>query len=309
MSLVSRREVIFRGMVTSAVTLLPEFLFTEKTNGLVPQASDLRINNLFSVEPISKSSTTVLDNLFPGLLLEQKFQQFIPVSFLVSNIGSKDIRAFSSHWTIAALPDMHEMNIMHYFHPREEANADMKMSWGQQGNETYFTGIVPAIRAGATRLVTPFFSWSSSFYKKNNKPAWDQILLFRRRRGLELAQLADGAVSMRVSAAITKDFVSIGTDDRLANAFCVTRNAEHDEAVSVLKNIAAGASQNQVIDQLYRDARGLDFDNDPQTKFYYRMRQRQAAALLGRIEDSNWGQFVETLQYLRNQPKTRKRTS
>jgi hypothetical protein len=111
---------------------------------------------------------------------------------------------------------------------------------------------------------------------------------------------------MRIDQAITADYATVGSvDQNLTRVFCVTRNAEHDEAVSVLKRISAGASPEQVRNQLSRDASGLGFDIQPISDLYYRVRQRQANVLLRRLKKARWDQFLRTLEYLRNQPKTK----
>jgi hypothetical protein len=199
-----------------------------------------------------------------------------------------------------------EMTVKHYFHPRLGSEG---LRWEEKmGNKAFFTGKVPVIKAGATRLVTPFFGWSPGFYKENNKPDWTKLVL--RRREVTLSELAseDTGVAMRISAAITNDYASVGPDDEyLARVFCITRNAEHDESVSMRRIIATGASPDQVKDQLRRDGAGLDFHIRPNSALYYRVRQRQARVLLRRLKRANWEQFLETLVHLRNQPKTRRR--
>jgi len=115
---------------------------------------------------------------------------------------------------------------------------------------------------------------------------------------------------MIIDAAIMDDCAAVGPHDQhLAAGFCVTRNAEHDQAVSVRKRISAGATQEQVAESLRRDVKGVDFKfqtNSPYDNIYYTVRRRQAAVLLRRLQNAGWDEFLETLEYLRSQPKTRK---
>jgi hypothetical protein len=109
---------------------------------------------------------------------------------------------------------------------------------------------------------------------------------------------------MGIVGAIMNDYVTVGPDDDdLAWVFCVTRNAEHDEAVSVRSQILMGASPEQIKEQLRRDAPALDFDI--QSALYYKIRKRQARVLLRGLNNVPWGEFLKTLEYLRNQPRTR----
>jgi hypothetical protein len=316
---ISRRKVLSLGVAAGAGALLPRHLaaavlqrrlFWDSLADPAAQPGTLTASNLIAVAPVSDpSSEVVLENLFPGLLSDSGFQQFRPVAFLVSNVSNKDIRAFSSHWRVTTTSHQFELAIMHYFHPHARQESTNK----NESRPLFFTGDIPAIRAGATRLVTPFFSWSPSAYEDSGTPNWTQLV--RRRPAVVLSQLAEPgcSVTMLIDGAITKDFASVGPNDEdLAGFFCVTRNAEHDEAISVLRLIAAGASRERLRDQLGRDALRFLYDVPPsRSSRYYtaycKVRQRQATVLLRRLR-MPWDKFLKTLEYLRSQPKTQIRT-
>jgi hypothetical protein len=229
----------------------------------------------------------LMNRYFPGLLSDDGFQQFRPLSFLASNVSNEDIRAFSTRWSVTTLRGRYERTIRHYSRPRYHEH-----------NEILFTGAVPVLKTGATRLLSPFFSWSPSFYMDNARPNWTQILL--RRPELELSDPGNvpTKVTMHIEAAITDSYVSVGPgDEYLAQAFCVTRNAEHDEAVAIRRLISAGATFGIV-------ERRLRYKSKSPSSVYYRVRQRQARMLLARLYGVPWDDFLRTLQYLRDQPKT-----
>jgi hypothetical protein len=152
--------------------------------------------------------------------------------------------------------------------------------------------------------VTPFFNWSPSDYSENGAADWIKLLPRRPEVVVSESASAPTSVKMGIVGAIMNDYVTVGPDDDdLAWVFCVTRNAEHDEAVSVRSQILMGASPEQIKEQLRRDAPALDFDI--QSALYYKIRKRQARVLLRGLNNVPWGEFLKTLEYLRNQPRTR----
>jgi hypothetical protein len=301
MVLISRRNILSLGVAASAAAFLPP-LFSPSVFGEPADLANLKAGELLTVAPVSDpSSAAAVESLFPGLLSDSDFRQLRPLAFLVSNISTKPIRAFSSHWTVRTSNGGYEWNRMHYFYPRGRVGHD-GMHWGMKGNRTRVTGNVPIIKAGTTRLVTPFFNWSSSFFNKSDKHNWSKLLM--RRPDIVVPKLAnaDTTITMRVDGAITEDYASVGPRDvDLARTFFVTRNAERDEGVAVLNRISNGASPEQVGDYLRRSSE-VDSDMGPTLSTYYSVRQRQAEVLLRRFERAPWDRFLATLEYLRNQP-------
>ena len=306
MQLISRRKLITVGAAAGATTLLLP-LFAEIGFGdAVVQAATLGVSDFLAVAPAANpSSAVILNRHFPGLHADSGFQPLLPLAFLVTNVGSRDILAYSSHWSLSTSSGTKEKTILHYFHPR--GGNLTKTHWGVKGNRTRFTGTMPAIKSGASRLVTPFFNWSPSYYSKNKSPNWTELLRQRSRPGFAVSDLANSGatVTMKVDAAVTSDFTAVGPRaDNLAKIIRVTRNAEHDEAVAVLWYISAGASSAQIKSHLYSHASGLAFDITPETDLYFRVRQRQAKVLLRRLKYARWDQFLRTLNYMGTIPKT-----
>lgn len=310
MALISRRNLLSVGAAAGAAALLPRRLlaFSGTPRSSAPRPATLSAGGLLAVTPVSDpSSVTVVDRLFPGLLADDGFQQLRSMSFLVTNLTNHAIRAFSSRWILTAPGGSREMTIMHYFHPRAGRLGRKRMHWGMKGDRTRLTGKVPIIKRGATRLVTPFFNWSPKFYKVHGTPDWAELFRDRARPEVRLSSLTSPGtgVTMTIVAAITHDYAAVGPQSEdLARVFSVTRNAEHDEAVSVLRQVSAGASPAEVRNHLRRDASGLAFDIQATSDLYYRVRQRQAKVLLRRLEKARWDRFQRTLQYLANQPET-----
>ena len=208
---VTRREVLSLGVAAGISVLLPRPLAAAHLRGAVSSnvladspasPSAVTASDLLAVTP-EADSAVILNTLFPGLLSDADFQPLRPVAFLVSNVTGKDILAFTSNWTITTMCSKDKLTIRHYFRPHA----------GRE-NKTFFTGAVPAVRAGTTVLVTPFFNWSSNSYQNNNdKPVWTEIL--RRHPEIVVSELTKAPVNvtMRIVAAITNDYISVGPED------------------------------------------------------------------------------------------------
>jgi hypothetical protein len=306
MPLLSRRKLIATGAAAGAAAIIAPIVSKMKFGDSIVEAATLSVDNLLTVASVSSpSSIARLNQLFPGLLSDPGFQQLLPVAFLVSNIANRGIRAFSSRWTVSTPSAVRETTIYHYFHPRGGYKA--QMHWGTTGNKTRFTGKIPVIEAGTTRLLTPFFNWSPSYYSKNSNPDWAALLQQRARPEFPTPELASvgASVSISIDAAVTHDFTAVGPRaNDLAKIIRVTRNAEHDAAVSALRCISTGVSPEEVKTHLRHEASGLAFDIRPESDLYYRVRQRQAKVLLRRLKYARWEQFLKTLDYLKKKPKT-----
>jgi hypothetical protein len=305
MSSVSRRKLIEIGVIGGAGALLSP-LFNESAFGVSSIfAATSSAGALLQVRSASEpSSLDRLDQLFPGLRSQPGFRQLLPVAFLVSNVSGEAIRAFSSHWTLRMPSSTQELVVHHYFHRRGVHRGGVH--FGSKGNHTRVTATVPAIRAGETRLVTPFFSWNSAYYRRHSAPNWEKILNHRARKQVVVSELqSDGAtVSMEIVAAVLRDFSPVGPGgDRLRTIIRVSRNAEHNEAASIRNRMAAGANREQVRALLQHHASGLAFDIRPDSDLYYRVRQRQAKVLLRRLKHARWEQFVRTIEYFKKKPK------
>lgn len=307
MDLLSRRKLISIGVAAGVANMLPLQVLSQSLGAAAAQSGVPAADSILIATPASHpSSTSIVDRLFPGLLSDAGFQQLLPVAFLVTNSSNKSMSAFSSHWTKTTPNGSIDWSIMHYFH-RRSSSSNQLMHWGSKGNKTRYTGQIPVIKAGATRLITPFFNWGPVYYKKHGKQNWANLLSRRARREVSISDLTNPntSFSMNIDAAITQDHMSLGPNDAfLVKVFTNTRNAEHDEAISVLRHMASGASTEQVKELLAQHASGLAFNIRPSSDLYYRVRQRQAKVLLRRLNHARSDQFQRTLIYLKSQSPT-----
>lgn len=266
---------------------------------------------------------SALDKSFPGLRNDATFQQIQSHAVLVTNVSGRKINAFATHWKVATATGGYETVMRHYFHPRSnDATSPKKNHFGKKGNKTRFTGRIPALKTGSTRLVTPYFNWSPHHYKTHPKPKWKKILTASESRKFCFYELSRSTgVQVSVDAVIVGNKSLIGPNiSKLGRRYQATRNAEHDAAVATLKTLAAGASTEQV-KQLLKGLRNGTISastnasqssavtppaasSNPIRRLYHQVVRRQAHVLIRRLQNATPDQFKHTLIYLKKKPKT-----
>lgn len=312
MSLVSRRRIISIGVVAGIGAMLPADMraalprTTPRGRGgsIVPTVEGgLALSDLLELRCVSDSvGSATLNRIFPGVSSDPGFQRFLPLSFLATNLSHQDVRVFSTLWTITTATGRREFNVVYCNYP----NLD-RMDWYSVKPRRFnFTGRIPVIAASSTQLIAPFFSLAPKQYDENKKPNWAKLPLRGSKIALPESTTESLNVAVEVDAAITGDYVALGpAAASLGRFFCVTRNAEHDEAISLRNLIAAGASVDQIRERLSRDSEGVGFTVQSNSALYNLVRQRQAQVLQKRLQKRGWRAFVKTVEHLRNQPKTR----
>lgn len=117
--------------------------------------------------------------------------------------------------------------------------------------------------------------------------------------------------SVQLDAAVYSDWTVIGADTfDLASHLTTRRNAEHDEAVSLLRFIHSGATHAAVRGRLntHRTVEGVAGMTVPQSDqlkyWYYKARALQARVLLKRFKGTTPAGFLAQLTSLRGQPRT-----
>lgn len=253
------------------------------------------------------SVAAVLDEYYPGFRQSQCFQQIGSSCYLVGNVSGKSIRAFSTNWTVTKDGNTQTKVVLHYFRPR--GHRKPRMHFGRTGNKTRFTAKIPILKAGAIKLVSPYFAFTPTFYWKYGTAHWERLLNSPTHSNFPMAPAAlatgSGSTSMTIDAVLTHNFYVVGPNKAdLGKIVRVTRNAEHDEALSILAMITAGAPADAIRTVLQKHAFGMEFDIKPKNDLYFRVRQRQAKVLLRRLKHARPEQFAKTILYLAKQPKT-----
>src|ERR1035441_8473524 len=157
--MLSRRRSITTGTAVGALSVLSPGLL----RGSQATQSAGSVTDYISIRmPSDEGFVRHLDQLFPGLRSDNVFQQIQSHAVLVTNISQNPIRAFSTHWAATTATGGYETLIRHFFHP--SSRTPKTVHFGLKGNKTRFTGAVAVLKPGRTRLLTPYFSWSSKFY-------------------------------------------------------------------------------------------------------------------------------------------------
>jgi hypothetical protein len=260
--------------------------------------------------PSDPGFTSLIETHFPNLLQDANFQKIKSYSVLITNVSGKDINAFSTFWDVQSPTGGYELALRHFFHPSEKRLRTVH--FGVQGNQTRFTGQIPAIKAGATRLLTPYFNWSSNYYQRNPKLDWSRVLASGAHASFTLHELPSAtAVRVSLDAVIFNQSQVVGPDRaNLAKSYAVMRNAEHDTAAAVINVSPCSEGAHLNLDQVrdYLTNVGAKYPTTKQDAYkdrlYRKVRQRQATILARRLAHATPEQFMRTLTYIASQPKT-----
>jgi len=302
----SRRKLLAAGTVAGAASLLAPSSMGAKSLAGTQSATSPDVGSYITLMPPSDEQfNATLDLLFPGLAKDPVFQKIKAQSVLATNVSGRKLRAFSTHWKLTTATGGYETVLRHRFHP--SARKGRTASPGVSGNKTRFTGKIAILKAGATRLVTPYFNWSTNYYRKNPTPNWTSLLTANESRKFFLNELSSATqVEVSIDCVVVNRKTAVGSDKaKLADLYRISRNAEHDEAVSAGRLLASGASLSQVASLLESHLSfKLPARTDAAKHRYFSVRQRQAHVLLARLKHGTPAQFASTVHYLQARAKT-----
>jgi hypothetical protein len=310
MSIVSRRNFLIGGAVVSSYAMGSQILGWDLLEAAQDSNKTPSFKTQLSVTSLQDSSSLpVLEKLYPKFIDSDYYGMLRSSSFLVTNISGHSIRALSTKWNVNTSQGSSEKLVMQYFRPRSHSKP--RMHFGIQGNKTRVTAKIPLLNSSETKLVSPFFAFSPSYYSRFGEKRLNRLfnspIPSKSTFPVTLSELAKStsAASMSVDAVLTYNFWVIGPNEaHLARFVRKTRNAEREEAIEISNAITAGASQKDIRDMLMSHAAGGTFGNDPKQDLWYRVKQRQAKVLLRRLNKASWSQFVGTVNYLAKQPRT-----
>lgn len=237
-----------------------------------------------------------LERHFPGLSLQAEFGQLAPLAVLVTNAKGPALKALSLTWRLETADGPHESTLFFY----HRATSRYPMSAQRH-----------LARRRQTILVTPFFNVSRQRFRNGRQPDWSKA----REKGEAPAVLLDQMgrarkVRVRVDAAVYSDWRLIGPDHGgLGRHLEIRRNAEHDEAVAMLRLLRDDASWEQITAALkqHRTPEGLTPLAVPPGSdhaWYLRARTLQAKLLLRDPQRKQHGALVHTLVALRKHRRT-----
>ena len=302
----SRRKFVATGAATGAVALLsPAIIRAAYGAG----STNKDVSSLITVTQ-SSDPTFVgrVNKLFPGLLLDPVFQKIQSHAVLITNVSGQPIAAHNTIWKAETPQGTLTATRLHLFHPNTR-KPTVTSHFGRKGNTTRFTGAIPVLKTGATRLVTPYFNWSPRYYRtQKHKRDWETILAAKASRPLIRKKLLDAStIQVSVDTVIFNRKEMVGpTTGHLVKVFRKSRNGEHDEALAIKMLLESGLDRSSIKTILKQDAKlpiasTINPSTDP---IYLASRARLAKVLLRRLKHSKPDQFVRTLNYLVSQPRT-----
>lgn len=235
---------------------------------------------------------------YPGLQLDPTFQQIAPLALLVTHQKGPAIRAHSVAWNITTPTGQYTGAQFYYIHPGSPAKGGSL--------NTLRSAPRAILRAGQSRLVTPFFSWTPAYYQRNPKPDWGAIL--NSGTGGFLASQLPAATQLNVSldGVVFSDWKIAGPDQHNLNKRLRSRrNAEHDEALVAYRLLKADAPDSMVAETLEAHGSAARSSQQKHPAYWYQQARRyQAQILLQSFQNTDRTQFRKAIHRLVTQKKT-----
>jgi hypothetical protein len=242
-----------------------------------------------------------LELYFPGLAEDATFSSLAPTAALLIPTGAAKLWAFTVCWRITDSDGVYRSPLSYYSRPGSKRI--------RRPGITVSSGGKFAADSSDPRLVTPFFTLKSSYYKSLPTVNW-QALINRNEPCPYIAHKLQGATRVAVSldAAILSDGRVLGPDKhKLAKRLESARNGEKDEGIALAEFIASGASDLEIAKMLsshiFVPSRTT---GRPVESFWYeRAKSRHAAFLLRIFNDKGRDKLTRVAQRLQRQPYTK----
>ena len=149
--MLSRRRLITVGVAVGATSLLsPTHIQAaasdSQSTANVPDVSQfLRIT-----APTDSGFQSTLDKLFPGLSKHPTFHKIRSHSVLITNVSSKPLMGYSTHWVATTPTGGYETTIRHYFHPNRKHKHNHSSRFGSMakglGLQARYPRLGPVLR-------------------------------------------------------------------------------------------------------------------------------------------------------------------
>lgn len=294
----SRRKMLFTGMALLACDTY--FTFGQSTPVAISQGKGLAAaGRLLSVASVLDPEFGAhADSLFPGLRQNLNFQLIAPSSIIATNTSGPAIKAVSVRWAIVNRAAGYNTSSFHYV---------------QSGAGTLVSGNKSILSPGETRLITPFFTLSTQEGVSGFEFKWNRLDAKECEYFKFIVRETQGStrVNSEIDAVVYGDWTLAGPDSSsLGDHLRIRRNAEHDEAVSILKAIAKDPTDQAIADTLnqHTSVEGIAGASVPRSKpwrfWYFKARTLQAKAIMARFAANPLG-IKQDLLRVRNIPKTR----
>ncbi len=297
----TRRQVILGSAAAMASLYLPGIhpirsLAAVALGKRTPKLRDV----LHVIRPSNARFDALLNKHYPGLATMPEFTAARPLMLMVRNKGKQPVTALSATWSIT--PHSGPATL----HSYASFFTPLRLSRARQSGER------PVMNHAKLCLMSPFFCLTPGRYRRirtkrvGDSPALVALLRQSPSRN-QLTRRAAGAAKVRgrLDSAIISPRLLVGRDRTgLASAFSITRNAQHDEALTVLTSLNGRPSQSVRATLIEHRNMPLNNHASPEEKLYHRERIRYAGLLyraLRRVDDGSFRQLVDSVK---NSPPT-----
>jgi hypothetical protein len=233
----TRRDLIVGGFVTAlyaSTVAAADALTPEAAGASVTSANAIQgTSTVMLISHSHRSFRPLLDQYFPKLSAKRHFAKISRNAALIVNNDSRPIYGYRVKWTSVKGGNTSGQ------YRRRFVNRPTKRLVTRQ-----MTAQVPLLAPGDVALTTPFFTWSSGYFKA--QASRGRFSAKRLRRYQRTFPLADGFMTRARRADSTTPSVDavafsnavIGPKHQsFAKLMRITRAAEHDQALAILGNI------------------------------------------------------------------------
>jgi hypothetical protein len=290
----TRRQVILGGAATIVSLGILGTRPASLLASIAPEKSRHSLRDLLHVmHPASASFDAVLDKHYPGLTSLSGFDTARPLTLIIRNKSKRAILALSATWSVIASSGTQNL---HSYGSFFRSTKLLKASR---------SGQYPVIKPEKLCILSPFFCWTPSRYRKVASPLAVVTVLRESpiKNQLSLDAAVAASVRGRLDAAIASPQLLLGPDRAgLGSLFRITRNAEHDEALSLLQaSVSRGSLRAALVEH-------SNAPLEPQVSLdewlYRRARIRYAGLLQRALRRTDQASLQKLLEAVKASPPT-----
>jgi hypothetical protein len=293
---VSRRSLIFPG---SSVLDSPGVAVGAKSleaDANLLSASDRAVS---AVSAADSNFRSAVESLYPGLQNDPVFQKIAPLALLVTHQAGPAIRALSVAWQIISATGTYETALFSHVSPGPASKGRL--------DSTLASARYAILRTGQSRLITPFFTWTTAYYERNPQPDWSTVIKTLEPGGFLVSELSTATnVKVSLDGVVFSDWKIIGPDKHnLTRRLRARRNGAHDEGLVVYRLLKAGATDSEIVQTLQSHASAARSSQLKRPAYWYEQARRyQAQILLLAFEHADRKAFTKALHRLVFQKNT-----
>ena len=292
----SRRKMIFAGGAALAASSAISCKQPMEATTTSLASTDRELSAISGNDP---GFSAAVESLYPGLTSDPMFKKMAPLALLVTHKSGKGLRALSVSWKVSSSSGTYETALFSFLSPGSGVRG--------YSTSTLASARKIILKKGASRLITPFFSWTPGYYQRNPKPDWKQLMAASEPGGFLMSELSAGqSISTSLDAALFRDWKIMGPDTHnLARRVRSRRHAEHDEAGFMLKLIHSKASDEKIANILQKRGSVMrSIKSNGPLRWYEQGRRFQAQVLYRHFTEADRKTFVKALKRLKRQPRT-----